>query len=165
MPYRIPMRLYKASVFHPVKVLRDGPKAVLSILFHRSAATLYLIYSIWAFGQLFQPIPSLAGGANELVQYIFPFFVLLASVPACIGATFWPRLARLEMFAGSSFVAMLGVYLIYLGFYYIGEGTSFASWILNVAHVVVPAARVAYIYLTLIRTADAKANGGTYDTV
>lgn len=151
------MTTFKKIVTHSVfRRLEPGMPMdhILAMLFHRAAATMYFIYMLWAlFALTFGIMPITEGVGAIIGRVIFPIIVLISSSLAAFGATFWPNMARLELFAGSAFVMGL---LIYLYFVFIrilsGEG-SWASLVVLFSILVIPAARTVIIIIFLLRQA------------
>lgn len=151
-------RILSRSVFKPMPrgmAMND----VLAILFHRSAATVYMLYALWAIVS-FIPAPNTASPVTTeelgymIGRVIFPLVVLILSTISGIGAIFWPVMARVELFAGSAFCASLLIYSVLT----IGraiEGTSsWSSVVLIFAVIVLPVARTVIVYLFLVRQAE-----------
>ncbi len=109
-------RLYEMSVFHPLSTARIiEPARLQTALFHRTAATKYLIYLAWAVVQLvFTGPPTLTLAFGELATVLFAVFLIPATVIACVGATWYPYLGKWEMYAASSVVGLLALYVITL---------------------------------------------------
>jgi len=145
-------RVYNASVFR--KMPDDFTMSdVFAALFHRLAATTYLIYSTWAIMVIFNGVPSLVRQQGDQWTTIFAAFVLLLAAPACIGATFFPQMARTELFSGAGFVALMAVYFYLLIADIITRGGGFAGIMLLLSVVVMPLARTAIIVYFLLRQA------------
>ena len=151
------MTTFKKIVTHSVfRRLKPGMPMdhILAMLFHRAAATMYFIYMLWAlFALTFGIVPITEGVGAIIGRIIFPVIVLISSSLAAFGATFWPNMARLELFAGSAFGMGLMVYL-YFVFMRILEGEgSWAGFIILLSILVVPVARTAIIIIFLLRQA------------
>ena len=134
---------------------------IIAILFHRSAATLYLIYALYAVVAIGVGIPTLTSAFGDFVQLAFSFFVLVCTAPACFGATFFPKYARLELYAGAGFVALIFfIYMIpLLVAGVMGDLPKFAQLVLVSSILVVPVARCVFVYITLIHQAEERTNG------
>lgn len=132
---------------------------VLAVLFHRSAATLYLIYVFWAAISIVGGIPSVIHGLGGLGQIIFSVIVICTAGPACFGATFWPNMARLELFAGSSFIMSMLIYIFFLIQSTIQYGSSISSIFLALSFLVLPIARTAIVIVFLLRQTQEKVTG------
>lgn len=128
---------------------------ILATMFHRSAATLYFLYTLWACIALITGIMPLTEGLGDLIgRLVFPVLVLCTAGPAGIGASFWPNMARLELFAGSAFVMALLIYLWFIGARILtGEGT-WAGLIVSLSYLVIPAARTVLVIILLLRQAE-----------
>lgn len=145
--------LYDISVFKPIRMSEIiGADKVLVALFHRSAATIYALYSMWGVAATIGGIPSIAETAGAGWQLAFSSVVALISIPCAVGATWFPKTGRLEMFAASSMVALLLVYFCILNYRGIAEGTPSINItsILIFSLCVIPAARVAFVYRYLL---------------
>lgn len=158
---RVLRDLYDVSVFKPIRTSSIvGSNKVLVALFHRSAATLYLVYSIWGLLSVLDGLPVLSHTAGNVWQESFSAAIALVCIPACIGATFFPKTARLEMIAGSSFVSLI---IIYIGFTFwsiITNGApSIQGGILLLSLLVLPVARVMFVYRALIEAAGKAGHG------
>lgn len=154
-PPNLVQRIYRASVFAPITRELVGVRLMVT-LFHRGTATLYLGYTLWAIASGLFGIPSLQQAQGDVWQVGFSFLVLLVCAPAAIGATFFPRLARLEMFAASSFVGLLLFYigtLVVTGFEAGDAGRSITSILIGTV-AIFPAIRVAFIYFTLVKNEE-----------
>lgn len=129
-------------------------ECVLSTMFHRLSATLYLIYSLWALIAIIDGIPSLIRANGEDWQMLFSIAVLLFAAPSCFGATFWPSFARLELFAGAAFTTLLVIYILFVaGNALFGEG-SWAGAAIVASVIVVPASRFAIVTRFLLSQAE-----------
>lgn len=131
------------------------PNEKLAVYYHRTAATLYAIYAIWGVLATIGSIPTLEEALGQIPQIVFSVLTVLITIPACIGATHFPRLGRLELFSSSSFVALLVIYEFFVAASAVfGGGISkWAAFVLILSCLVVPLSRVVFIYVTLVRTA------------
>jgi hypothetical protein len=154
-PVKLLERIYRASVFAPITRELVGVR-LMATLFHRGTATLYLGYTIWAIASAIFGIPSLQQTQGEIWQVGFSLLVFIACAPAAVGATFFPRLARLEMFAAASFVGLILFYVIELAVTGLASGDAGRpiSAILIGTVMIFPAIRVVFIYFTLIRNEE-----------
>lgn len=142
-------KLYEASVFSPIGFPGNNDQ-IMATLFHRAAATLYLLYALWGFTSTITGIPSVINTYGDFTQVVFAFFVFLVAVPACIGATFFPRTGRLEMHFEMAFVGL--IFFVYVIAQIVTGSINGTMLILSV--LVVPISRAIFIYLILIRTAS-----------
>ena len=148
-------RAYNASVFR--KMPDDFTMSdIFAALFHRLAATLYLIYSAWAVVVVLRGITSLTAQQGTEWTTIFAGAVLLTVAPACLGASFFPRFANLELYSGAVFIALMGVYYFFLIRNTIETGGSEAGVILLMSVIVMPLARTVIIMYFLIKQAEAR---------
>lgn len=153
-------RLLRDTVFHPIEMDWKSDK-VLSVLFHRSAVTLYLIYILWAFASLILRWPILDPHDGEIISELLSLFILPCAFVSLIGALYFPRLARLEMFSAGSFVTLVFLYEVYVAVdFFGGNFSNGANLILNLSHLVIPIVRIVFIYLTLIKQAEKVESGG-----
>lgn len=129
---------------------------IFAALFHRLAATTYLIYSGWAVLVLLNGVPSMVRQQGTDFTTIFAVFVLLTVAPACFGATYFPQAARTELFAGASFIMLMIIYYFFLIQNTIETGGSWAGVVLLLSVVVMPIARTAIIIYFLLKQAKAR---------
>lgn len=147
--------IFRRSVFHstpPSYAMSD----LISTLFHRMAATVYLIYSAWAAVAIWGGIPALTSLAGIQWATIFAAIFLSSTALACLGATFFPALARLELYAGAAFSALLIVYFLFTfiaALFNGGSGTA-PLFVLGVA--VLPVTRTLMILYFLLKQADTR---------
>jgi hypothetical protein len=144
--------MWGRSVFRPVPS-GTHMNAILAILSHRFAATVYLIYAIWAVVSIITGIPTIENEAGTSFQLIFSSLVLIIAGPACVGAAFWPVLARLELFFSSGFLGLLVLYMYFVINNVINNGGSWAGSILVLSYMVLPGYRVLIIIVLLLRQA------------
>jgi hypothetical protein len=143
-------RIYRATVFQ--RQPKDATmESTLTNLFHRASAVIYFIYALWGIASTIYGLPTLISANGEQWQAMFSLVVALVSAPAAFGAAFWPAFARLELVAGSSFVALIAVY-VFLSIFF---APTFASFVLLLSILVIPAARVYIIIKFLLDQADA----------
>lgn len=147
----VPRRVYASTVF------RRQPKeatmeSTLTNLFHRVSAIIYFIYALWGIAATVYGLPTLAEANGSQWQEIFSMVVAIVSAPAAFGAAFWPAFARLELIAGSSFVALIVTYIGFSIFY----APTFASFVLLTSLLVIPVGRVYIIIRFLLEQADAE---------
>lgn len=143
--------LYSKSVFSPLG-FPGSASDTLATLFHRTAATVYMLYAAWGFSSTLRGIPSVDSAFGDFSQFVFSFFVLVVALLACVGATFFPKTGRLELFAGASFAGL--IFFVYLLSQIIDGSVDGAVLITSI--LVLPIARSVFIYLTLIKTAALK---------
>lgn len=150
----MPKRLYTYSVFARQSSY-SHPNARLAALFHRSAATLYTIYAIWGILAIVNRIPTLSEAIGHVPQLVFSALTVLVCIPAGIGAMYFPRTAKLELLAASSFIVLLLIYMFFLFIKALTEHSppSWAALTLIASCLVIPIARAAFIYVTLIKQA------------
>lgn len=149
-------KFLSTTVFNPLEKV-ETPDKILAVLFHRSAATLYLIYFAWGLTSLFQLIPTIFMQQGSLFQQIFSVAVVATSGTAFVGATFFPRTGRLELFAGAAVTALITFYvgsLFFAGLTNLTvDGSKIPAAVYGSSHLVVPIARTIFIYKTLTRVA------------
>lgn len=155
------LRLLKNTVFEPIA---DDwkPDKVLAVLFHRSAATLYLIYFLWGSTSIVGSIPTLVNTQGDFFQIFFSILVACVSLLAFFGALRFPILARLEMFSAASLATLVLVYEIFLAFaLFQGDRAGLGpAFVLSLSYLVVPTSRMVFIYVTLIKQAGGKDAAG-----
>lgn len=143
----------RGTVFNPIGVDWRSDK-VLAVLFHRSAVTLYLIYFLWAVVALIASSPILIVGQSDLVSYLLSLFILPIASLCTIGALYFPRMARLEMYSAGSLASLVVIYEVFVFISAIQGHPTADGFVLNLSHLVIPVVRVVFIYLTLIKQAD-----------
>jgi hypothetical protein len=154
-PAKLIERIYRASVFAPITRELVGVR-LMATLFHRGSATLYLGYAIWGIASAIFGIPSLIETHGHLWQIGFSFLVFMACAPAAVGATFFPKLARLEMFMASAFVGLIVLYigtLIVSGIVGHDPGRPISAILIGTV-LIFPAIRVIFIYYALIKNEE-----------
>ena len=144
--------IFARSVFRPIP--RNAPmNDILAVLFHRLAASVYLIYTLWAIVSIIDGLPSIIRERGDTFQLAFSILVLLTTGPSCLGATFWPLLARIELFFGSSFVGLLILYLYFLVQNALYNTGSWPGFILIWSIIILPACRTVIVVILLLRQA------------
>lgn len=152
-------RLLNLTVFAPIE-RNAGADRILAVLFHRSAATVYFIYAVWGVVSFRGIIPSILFTQGTFFQQLFSVAMVVAAVTGCVGATFFPKTGRTELFAGLAVASLLTYYVITL--FFVGFGLADlpmdvakqAAAIYGASHLVLPIARSVFIFRTLIRTAN-----------
>lgn len=155
-------RLLKHTVFSRPDEGWALSNEMLAVYFHRSAATMYMLYFVWAVVKFGTYLPVMHLDTDVNFGDLFPLYIVPVALAACIGATFFPKLGRLEMFAASALVPLVLVYII-IGIVLNLDGLHPVHWDnvpLNLVHLVVPAARVVFIVRTLVWNAAKR--GGKY---
>jgi len=147
-------KLRDATVFKPINP-DDNSNIILATLYHRSAATLYLVYVVWGVVSFAQLVPTHFIEQGSFFQQVFSTAVTFAALIAMCGALFFPKTGRFELFAGST-VAIL--FLLYIVLIFIavlnGDTDKLPTLVFGASHLVVPISRTIFIYLTLIKTAS-----------
>lgn len=151
-------RIFNKSVFRRMEK-GSAMETVLATMFHRLSATLYLIYCVWAVVSIVVGIPILIRANGEEWQTLFSIAVLCLAAPSCFGAAFWPSFARLELFAGAMFTALLCVYMFFVVSGALFSGDSWARVILVSSVLVVPAFRFTIVMLFLLKQAEEREEG------
>jgi len=150
-------KLWQTSIFFPLTLERSYVNETIALLFHRSAALLYFLYAIWGVSTTFGGIPTLIRINGDTWQVFFSLLIALTSLPAFVGACYFPRLSRLELFAISSFSSLIFIYigvLIVLAFH--GDTARFAAIPLITSLAIIPLSRIFFIYTKLIKQAKDK---------
>lgn len=132
---------------------------VFAYMFHRTAATVYLIYAGWGLIVGVDGVPSLVYQQGNEWTTLFALAVFATAVPACLGATFFPKYARLELFAGASFAALLLVYFFFLLLNLTQGIGSVAGFEILLSVVVIPIARTFIVMFFLIQQAKERQAG------
>jgi hypothetical protein len=139
------------TVFNKLQPDLMHPNEILAVVFHRTAAILYAIYAAWGVAAF---ITNFEQFALENGHDFFDYFTMLVTpvaVTAFVGALFFPKTGRLEMFAASALATLIVVFLV-LSFI-AGDQQEPHFWqnfILNTTHLVVPVMRVGFIFRTLV---------------
>lgn len=139
----------KKTVFQRVPI-GAHPNELLAAWFARGMAITYTTYVVWAALTFSSSMPHVLESQGELWDWVFSLMTLLGSTIAVVGATFFPRTGRLEMFAGAGVIGLIAAYII-LGL--VGGWTARGAIILG-SLLVMPIIRTVWIYRTLIRTAE-----------
>jgi hypothetical protein len=124
---------------------------VLATIFHRFSATVYAFYSLWAVISVFDGLPTIVKAEGDHFQFWFSVLVLITAAPSCLGATFWPHLARIELFFGASFGGLIALYLYFILKNVIEGDGSFAGWFLIWSIMVLPTCRTIVVIVLLVR--------------
>ena len=128
---------------------------ILATMFHRSAATLYFLYALWAAVALVTGIiPITEGLGNFIGRGVFPLLVMVTAAPAGLGAAFWPNMARLELFSGSAFVMTLLIYLWFIGSRTLSGESNWAGFVVSLSYIVIPLVRTILVIILLLRQAE-----------
>lgn len=136
------------TVFNPIDKQATANEVMATIL-HRTAFTLYSIYTIWGILVAIDNLPNLNLG-NPYVDF-FGFFFAPIAATAAFGALYFPRHGRLEMYAASALVPLIVAYLIFISHNaFNGDPDAIRNLVLNSAHLVLPSAKVVFIYKTLV---------------
>lgn len=144
------------TVFNSIDRTVMHPNEVLAVYFHRSAASIYMIYALWGILSIGFSVQTIEEAIGAAPQIVFAALVILITTPACIGAMFFPRTGRLELFSASPLAMLLAVYI---GISIIdmidgGEWNHLPSVVLLISTLVIPIARAVFIYKTLTKQAD-----------
>jgi len=145
------MRIFD-TVFNPMDKNATANE-VMAVILHRTAFSVYSIFTLWGILAAIDAIPHIGQG-NPYVNF-FGFFVAPIAATAAFGALYFPRHGRLEMYAASALVPLIVAYLIFIsGNAFAGDIDAIRNLVLNSAHLVLPSAKVVYIYKTLIKNAE-----------
>ena len=148
-------RVFRRSVFHstpPSYAMSD----VIATLFHRMAATVYIIYSAWASVAIWSTLPALTNLAGAQWATIFAVIFLGTTALSAVGAAFFPLLARLELFAGSAFAALLLVYFAFTLKAAVFDAGSWTAPLFVLGVAVLPSVRTLMILFFLLKQADTR---------
>lgn len=141
-------RFYRSTVFYNVKnPIIQQSNQILAVYFHRVAALSYFFYTVWAL------ISFLDARSDD--QDWFPLYVMPIALGASLGATFFPRTGRLELFASGSLIVLICIFLwlATASSIHHGSDTWAANLALNLTHLIVPVARTIFILKQLLRDA------------
>ena len=124
--------------------------SVLAMMFHRLSATLYFIYAVWAVVAVIAGIPSLVTANGTQWQTLFSIAVFIFALPSCIGATFWPTFARLELYSGVLFTTLLFIYIFFLVGNALYHEGSWSGLVIIASVLVVPLVRLLIVCMFLL---------------
>lgn len=145
---------YTASVFSKVDPPHTSPNDILASLFHRSSATLYFIYALWGIVSFYDLIPTLFMNNGQFFSQFFSLIVAITAGLAAVGAAYFPRTGRMEMYAGLAVVGLITFYVVSLFLAGLGELPGrIPAAIYGTSHLVVPIARTVFVYKTLVHVA------------
>ena len=143
-------RFLSNTVFNRIDK-RAPANEVLAIILHRSAFTLYGIYMIWGIVYAIVASPQILLNEGSIFINFFGCLIAIFSANAAMGALHFPSLGRLELFAASALIPLIIAFLLLTSSSVLmGDLRALNNLILNCAHLVIPLARVIYIYKTLI---------------
>lgn len=149
-------RLYEASVFKPVTTRRLHSQQVLVLMFHRTAAFTYALVALWGVTSAITGVQTLAVVWGAGIQSFYSLCVALAALVGMVGAAFFPRTARMEMYATSSLLPLTLLYTALLGFHVFFLGDLDRASLLPFSMLPVPIilARIIFVYTSLIEQAS-----------
>lgn len=148
-------RTWRDTVFRNQKVYAH-PNERLAITFHRASVVMYLLFAIWGIASLRISLPAMMNPDFRAFDDWFSIYIIPASLAAAVGATYFPRMARLEMFSAGALVGLVSVFLGFVAWEAIVLGSDSAArniWI-DIALVVIPVSRIIIIFGSLVRAAD-----------
>jgi hypothetical protein len=112
---------------------------------------------MWGLLSISFKVQTISEALGHAPQIVFSALVLLISIPACLGAMFFPKLGRLELFSSSSLAMLLAVYnALILIDVFSGNVDRLVSFVIVLSTLVVPISRAAFIYRTLTKQAKGK---------
>jgi len=144
-------RIRSRTVFAPVTAGTPSD-TILAVLYSRTAATLYLIYFVWSVTALTVGIPTVLRAQGDFGLLVFAILVMATSAPMLVGASCFPRLGRLELYASSAFVVLALFYLVIVAINVLVGHGALAGFVLISSVLVVPLSRSAFIFWTLLRS-------------
>lgn len=142
------------TVFNKINPEGMHPNEILAIVFHRTTAILYFMYAVWGIAAVWVNLST--EFPREAVHDFGDFFQMLVpfvALAACAGATFFPRLGRLELLAESSLATLVAVFLVIAAINAIHHPEAPRLWpnlILNSTPLVLMIMRAGYIFRTLV---------------
>lgn len=151
-------KIISRTVFSPIKKDWTLDK-ILAVLFHRTAVTLYFLYFLWGIATILRLLPGVLSFHGDIITTAFALLVIPIALLACIGALYFPKYARLEMYTAASFVTLVIGYEIFVVIDVViadvipGETVLSTSLILITSRLVVPLARLSFIYASLMKQA------------
>lgn len=151
-------KLYDLSVFRrSTQEERDSPLAMMVLMFHRASAVKYFLIGVWGVVSLVWGIQSIAVTWGEWLQEFYSGTVAVVAFFSWIGASYFPRFARYELFATGSLVALMAMYTVVVTCLAFQEGEAwYPLMVFSLTPMTLPVVRVIYIYRTLISEARRK---------
>jgi hypothetical protein len=139
--------LYEASVFKRMP-RETTPSEALVTFFHRAAATKYLIIALWGVMAAFFGINTFVIIWDRPIQIVYSLVVAVMASLACVGATFYPRFMKLELFAGSGTLVLLVFYTLAVAyrFFFLHDPLVAAFTVLALGILILPGCRTVFIF-------------------
>lgn len=130
----------------------------IAVFYHRATVVMYSLFLAWGLVALKIDWPNFF--TNEVTTFInlFAIATIPASALAAFGALYFPRLARLEMFAAGALCGLIIAFLslVFWESYIQGSESASRSFWIDLTLIVIPLSRVLLIFGSLIRAADRK---------
>lgn len=119
--------------------------------FNRATVCLYLLYAAWGLVATMNAIPSVNSVATNQFQLTWTLCIAITAAASGLAATWFPRLAKLEMYTAGSLIGLVLFYTAVLGWRWLGQGDpgAAAAFILSWTYTLVPAVRVGFIFRAL----------------
>lgn len=147
-------KTWRDTVFNPAKKFAHENERI-ALVYHRSTVVIYAMLMAWSIASLNLSFPALLSGDVTAFTDWFSIYVIPASLLAMIGALYFPRLARLEMFASSALLGLVSVFLVLIAWEAMtGDDSARRNLWIDLALAVIPTSRVILIFRSLLRAAD-----------
>jgi len=141
------------TVFNKIHPEEMHDNEILAVVFHRTAAILYYLYVVWGLVSVAINTPEFITESSHEFSDFFQMMVPPVALAAALGATFFPRWGRLEMYAASALSSLIVVFLItsvISAFNHPELPRLWANLVLNTSPLVVPVMRTGFIFRILI---------------
>lgn len=151
-------KLYTSSVFRrSTPEERNSPVAMMVLMFHRGSSVKYFLIMIWGIVSVIWGINTIISTWGDWMQELYSGLVALVAFFSWIGASYFPKFARYELFASGSLVTLILLYGSVITTLSFQEGSAwYPLLVYSITPAVLPFIRVLFIYRTMI--AEAKRN-------
>lgn len=151
-------KLYTSSVFRkstPEELA--SPVSMMVIMFHRGSSVKYFLIMLWGLVSLHWGINTIAMTWGEWMQEMYSGLVAVIAFFSWLGASYFPKFARYELFASASLVTMLFLYGGVVACLAYQQGDQwYPLLVYSITPAVLPFIRVIFIYRTMIAEAKRK---------
>lgn len=130
--------------------------ARITALTNRKAVVLYFLFFVWGVITAITNIPTITTATSDLYQLLFSSSVAIISWPALIGALFFPKLGRIELYSSIALICLIGTYLFFVLQSSIvnTDLAQFSSFILICSTLIIPVGRCIFIFRQLLRKGE-----------
>lgn len=151
-------RLWSESVFRrSTEEERQSPLTMMVLMFHRASSIKYFLIMVWGIVSLAWGVQSIAVTWGEWMQEFYSATVAIVAFFSWVGASYFPRFARYELFASGSLIALMIMYTVVITCRAFVEGDAwYPLMIFSLTPVTLPVVRVLYIYRTMVAEAKRK---------